>query len=229
MNRHNALSQNSPRLRVAIVEDEPLYRDLLHTSFEGSDDFAVVGTFGDAETATREIPRLAPDVVILDIELNGRMGGTFLGLALRRTLPTLGVVLLSHHRILSILTSIPPDQQAGWCYLLKETVQNVEALKRALRGAADGMVIVDPELANNAQASPDNELARLTPRQLQTLQLMAQGLTNQAIAEKLAVSVKSVENHSNQIYQALNIDPKDRSNQPRVQAVIKYLHLTKSF
>lgn len=215
------------KLQVSIVEDEPLFRELLTKALEDEGDVDIVATFEDAETAENRIPELAPDVVILDIELKGELSGIELGIELRRALPNLGIVLLSHHRVRNIYELIPSGQEGGWCYLLKDTVQNVDMLLRTLHGAADGMLVLDPELVSNARANPESELSRLSPRQLQTLQLMAKGYTNEAIARKLSVSVKSVENHANQLYRELGIDRSDRSVQPRVQAVVKYLMQTR--
>lgn len=220
------LSENR-KLKVVIVEDEPLFRELLRGALEHEGDVEIIAAFEDAETAGERVPELAPDVVILDIELKGEMSGIELGIELRRTLPNLGIVLLSHHRVRNIYGLIPPGQEGGWSYLLKDTVQNVDMLRRTLHGAADGMLVLDPELVLNARAEPESDLARLTPRQLQTLQLMAKGYTNEAIARHLSVSVKSVENHANQVYRELGIDRSDRSVQPRVQAVVKYIMQTR--
>lgn len=214
-------------LRVVIVEDEPLFRELLQVALGQSDEFHVVATYAHGEEAVPAIAELQPDVVILDIELGQRMNGISLGIELRRSLPDLGIVLLSNHRVRTLLELIPRGREAGWCYLLKDTVQDMDMLRRTLRGAAAGMFILDPEIVVNSEAKPESDLAGLTPRQLQTLQLMAKGYTNEGIAQLLSVSVKSVENHIIQVYRQLDLDRGDRTIQPRVQAVIKYIEQTR--
>lgn len=211
------------KLRLAIVEDEPLFRELLKSALERTGEFSVVGLFGDFETARQGALSLVPHVVLLDIDLGDNKNGVALGLELRRHLPQLGIVLLSNHRVPSALSAIPFGKEGGWCYLLKDTVQDLETLRRTLHGAAQGMVILDPEIVSAAQVKKESGLSQLTPRQYQILQLMAQGLTNQGIASELSVSVKSVENHINQLYRELGIDRNDRRIQPRVQSVIQYI------
>lgn len=92
-----------------------------------------------------------------------------------------------------------------------------------------GMIVLDPDMVAATTESPDEpDVARLTPRQLQTLQLIAEGLTNRAIAQKMGISVKAVENHINQFYLQLGVDRSDPDIHPRIRAVNLYFtqHLT---
>lgn len=214
------------KLKVVIVEDEPLFCELLQMALSGTGQFDVIDAYDEAEGALEPIIDAKPDVAIVDISLKGDMNGVFLGIELRRRLPDMGIVLLSNHRLTSILHTLPPHNLNGWGYLLKGTVQNVETLIRTMRMAAGGMLVLDPEIVATQKPKKYGTLANLTPRQYQTLQLMAQGYTNQGIAERLAVSVKSVENHTNQVYSELGIDRTDRRVQPRVQAVLQFLKQT---
>lgn len=215
------------KLKVVIVEDEPLFCELLQMALSGTGQFEVVGTYDEAETAVQPIVRARPDVAIVDVSLKGDMNGVLLGIELRRHLPDVGIVLLSNHRLTSILDTLPAENLNGWGYLLKGTVQNVETLVRTARMAAAGMLVLDPGIVAAKRPKEHEALANLTPRQFQTLQLMAQGYTNQGIAELLGVSIKSVENHTNQVYAELGIDRSDRRIQPRVQAVLKFLKQTR--
>src|SRR5213593_1276873 len=92
---------------AVIVEDEPLYRDLLHSVLSGRPDLEVVGVFGEAPAALDRAPGLRPDVALLDIDLGGAMDGIELGLRLREALPALGVVLLSNHVEPRFLSALP--------------------------------------------------------------------------------------------------------------------------
>lgn len=226
----NAATDSGPnydKLKVVIVEDEPLFCELLQMALSNTGRFEVVGTYDEAEQAIAPIVRARPDVAIVDISLKGDMNGVLLGVELRRRLTDVGIVLLSNHRLVSILDALPKDSLNGWGYLLKSTVQNVETLVRTVRMAAAGMLVLDPDIVAAQKPKEHEALANLTPRQYQTLQLMAQGYTNQGIAERLGVSVKSVENHTNQLYGELGIDRSDRRVQPRVQAVLKFLEQTR--
>jgi len=210
-------------IRVMLVEDEDLYRDLLRVVLSHQSRMDVIGSFADGESALREAEALAPQVAILDIELRGGMNGIQLGLALRRRLPGLGVVLLSNHGDPEFIASLPQEVIAGWSYLLKKSVSDVASLRRAIEGAVAGFVVLDPQLVIGLRPRRGSRHAGLTPRQREILALIAQGLTNSAIARELHLADKSVENQINAIYQQLGIDREDTSVQPRVKAVLIYL------
>jgi DNA-binding NarL/FixJ family response regulator len=112
---------------------------------------------------------------------------------------------------------------AGWSYLLKKSVSDVAALGRAVEGAAAQLVVLDPQLVAAMHPRPDGQLGRLTTRQKEILGFLAQGFTNAAIAERLVLAEKSVENQINLLYQQLGIDRQDNSLHPRVKATLLYL------
>lgn len=215
------------RLRTVIVEDEGLYLDLLATVLRLDPGLDVVGSFADAEAALRAVPALKPDVALLDIELGGAINGVQLGLLLREHLPALGIVLLSNVRAPRLLGSIPASQVSGWSYLLKRSVRDAGVLRRAIDGAAHGLVTLDPALVEGRQAREHGRVSALTERQRGILALVAEGLTNEAIAERLAISVKTVENQLVLTYQELGLDRERDPVHPRVKAVLLYLAETK--
>ena len=210
------MSKNT--LRIAIVEDENLFRDLLHIALERHAKLQVVGSFGNTDTALKDIPILEPDIVLLDIDLSGAMTGVELGIKLRESLPNLGVVLLSNHQDIEFVASLGSRTLAGWSYLLKKSVRNTDVLLRAIEGANDGMTVLDPQLVGRPISvySPINQL---TPRQLEVLALMAQGYSNAAVGLKLDVSIKTVENVINAVYQTLSISTQEKIH-PRVKAAL---------
>ena len=209
--------------RVALVEDEALFRDLLRVSLAQHDGLQVVGVFADPESALREIPTLHVDVAILDIDLASPMTGVELGVRLRRALPDLGIMLLSNHADPQLLSSLPSDVAGGWSYLLKRSVTNVDTLQRAIEGASMGLLLFDPELTRRTRPRRSGPLTELSPRQLEVLGLIAEGHSNAAIAEKLTLSERSIENHVSRIYTTLGVDATDRSAHARVVAVRRYL------
>ncbi|MGE5618827.1 MAG: response regulator [Sphingomonadaceae bacterium] len=208
------------KIRVVIVEDESLYRDLLSFALAQHPRLEVVGSFADGESAVSAVSRLRPDVAMLDIELGGAMNGIQLGLLLRQQLPDLGIVILSNHQDTQFLAAVPQASVAGWSYLLKKSVSDLQALGRAIEGAAAGFVVLDPRLVTGARRGGQSPLSHLTPRQQEILSLIAQGFTNSAIAERLSLAEKTVENQINLLYQQLGIDREDPSLQPRVKATL---------
>jgi DNA-binding NarL/FixJ family response regulator len=151
------------------------------------------------------------------------MDGIHLGLALRQHLPNLGIVLLSHHADLRFVAALHRRPITGWSYLLKQSVRDVAALRRAVEGAAEGDVVLDPRLVAGLQPRHGGPLERLTARQREVLALAAQGLTNAAIAEQLVLAEKSVENHLTDIYDVFGIDRREQGVHTRVRAVLLYL------
>ena len=213
-------------LRLALVEDEPLYRDLLRIALDQRPGLMVAAAYGDADSALGGIPDLKPDVAMLDIDLGGGgINGVQLGMKLRRTMPQLAIVLLSNHGDPEFVASLPEEVRAGWSYLLKKSVNDVDVLGRTVSGAAAGLTVLDPQLVAGMRGRPRKQglLSRLTPRQTEILELIAQGFSNASIAERLVLAEKSVENQINLLYQQLEIDRATSGVQPRVKAVLTYL------
>lgn len=210
-------------IRLVVVEDEPLFRDLLVSALEASGEFVVEAAFDSGEAAFDHVVEIAPDVAVLDINLAGSMNGVQLGVQLRRAVPTIGIMLLSSLADPTVLASLPPDVAGGWSYLLKGSASDVESVARAIRGAASGLMVIDPVLIAGVGRDQSGPITRLTARQVEVLQLIAEGYTNRAIAERMYVTEKSVENHLSRVYSALDIDASDKGMHPRVQAVLMYL------
>ncbi len=219
-------SRPSRRLRVVIVEDDDLYRDMLKISLDRHPLLDVVGAFASAEPALDAISELHPEVVVLDVDLGDGMDGVNLGLRLRQQLPRLAVVLLTNQLLPHVLSFLPPDVVAGWSYLHKKTVRDTEALARAIEGAAMQLVVLDEHAVVGREPRPDGLIDHLSPRQRQVLELIVQGYNNAAIAEKLVIAPKSVEHHINQLYRELGIQVAGTTVHPRVQAVLLYLRET---
>jgi len=211
-------------IRVAVVEDEPLFRGLLEQHLGRHPRLEVVGAYASGADALDGLSSSAADVVTMDIELPGRLDGIQTALALRGQAPKVGIVILSNHADPRFLGALPREVVSGWSYLLKKSVSNLETLERAVEGAADGTVSLDPAIVAAMRPRPDGALARLTPRQHEILSLVAQGLSNAAIGEQLVLAEKSVENQLTSIYGELGIDRRaSAAVHPRVSAVLAYL------
>ncbi|MBO8142700.1 MAG: response regulator transcription factor [Firmicutes bacterium] len=209
--------------KVIIVEDQHLYRDLLRKALFEEEYVHIVGAFGDGESALAQAPMLSPDVAVIDIYLGSGMNGIALATRIRSLLPRIGIVLLSNHACLSGLEAIVSGSPAPVSYLLKDAVTNRDALLNAIIATADGFVVLDAKLLRLGRAQEDERIGSLTPRQREILDLVAKGYTNAAIAGRLLLTEKSVENQLHLIYQRLGLDRGDSSVHRRVQVVLKYV------
>ncbi len=210
-------------LRVIVVEDEPLMRDLLVVSLQHIPSLDIVGAYGDGPSAFAQIAVDNPDVALLDINLGSGWSGIETGLQLRKNKPALGIVLLSNYARPDLLSELPRTSLPGWSYLLKKSVRDLATLTRAIEGSASNLVVLDPELVRLGQNRRHNPLNDLTPRQTQILALVAQGYTNSAIAKTLFLSEKSVENYLTTIYSTLHIESSSPDQHARVKATLCFL------
>ena len=209
-------------VRVLIVEDEGLFRDMLKIYLGSIPNLEVVEAVSDGEAAIEAADRLQPDVVLLDIELGSQPNGIAAGRAIKQQNGNIGIIVLSAHKERKYLSLVAREEYSGWSYLLKQSVSDASALVRAIEGTASGLVVMDPCVVNSMKPRSGSITSRLTPRQQEVLAMMAQGYNNAAIAEKLVLGTKSVENYINAIYQELSLNHDD-SLHPRVQAVLSYI------
>lgn len=211
-------------LRVAVVEDQPLYRAMLTRTFEAHDDIRVVASVGSVTEALSALPPGAAHVVVLDIDLPDG-NGISLGVQLRRRQPDVGILLLSAHDAMELLLDLPPDVSHGWCYLSKTSSTSEDLLIDTTRAASRGRTVLDPMLLSRITPRRGTALEGLTDRQFEVLRLLAQGLSNAGIADRLHIAEKSVQNHVNAIYATLGIDA-DRDHNARVRATLRLLEET---
>ena len=210
---------NRPAIRVAIVEDNPLMLNLLESALNRDDDLTVEFTAMTVADARAKFEAHPVDVAVLDIDLPDG-NGVGLGVALSREVPRPGVVLLSSNDMLELFLGLPDDVRENWCYLSKSSTTDIAALTRTIHATARGRSIIDPVLVDRSRPRPGSRVSQLTPRQFEVLRAVARGLSNQAIADELSVSLNSVVNHLTAIYSAL--DMPDEAN-PRVRAVLTFL------
>ena len=209
-------------VKLLIVEDEGLFRDMLKITLSAIPNMEVVGAVSDGSAAVQSAGELAPDVILMDIELGSEPNGIDAGRAIREEHPDIGIIILSAHKEREYVNLIASEEFFGWSYVLKQTVTDAEALVRAIEGAASGLVVMDPGVVNSMKPRKGSLTAGLTPRQQEVLAMMAQGYNNAAIAERLVLGTKSVENYINAIYQELALGHNGPLH-PRVQAVLSYV------
>ncbi len=213
-------------MRIVIADDSGLLRaGLSNLLTEAGHD--VVGIAPDGEQLTSLVSELSPDVAIIDIRMppSFTYEGARVAVELRTLNPTLGILLLSQSLESRYVTDMVRDQPERFGYLLKDRVVDVDVLLDALETITTGGTVLDPEVVSHLLGGRGvaDRLARLTDREHEVLDLMAQGLSNLALAERLHVEVKTVETHVARIMTKLDLPPSPDENR-RVRAVLAWLH-----
>ena len=212
-------------MRVVIADDELLIREGL-SRLLSEIGFEVVAIAATADDALRQVRTHEPDVLVTDIRMPPRLSDEGLRLAetLQVTNPQIGVVVLSQHLESGYAVRLLRGRRRGIGYLLKSRIGDLAVLGEAVRRVGSGGTAIDPrvvELLVNRKRSGD-PLGELTARERDTLALMAEGHSNQGIAERLVLSMKTVESHVRQIFIKLDLPPA-RDDSRRVLAVLTYL------
>lgn len=215
------------KIRLLVVDDEALFRELMCRTLSAEPGLEVVAVAGDGETAVRHAKQEKPDVVIMDVELPGKIDGIEAALQIKKERPQTGIVILSAHSERRYVTSLPLDDIRGWAYLLKQTAPDLATVVRAVEGSKAGMVVLDPSLVSSLRPRQGSAVARLNPRHQEVLELLAQGYSNAAIAQLLKLSRKSVETYINAIYQELHLSH-EQDIHARVKATLLYLESSRS-
>ncbi len=215
-------------LRVLIAEDAYLSREGTRRLLEDRDEVEVVGAAGDRDTVLAEARRLEPDVVLMDVKMPPGYGteGIEAAHAIKAERPETGIVMLTQHDDEEYVWALLEEGVAGYGYLHKIRVGDVEQLVRAIREVAAGGSVLDPRIVETLLArrsrKPGSRLAELTPAERDVLRLMAEGKSNQAIADGLHVSVGTVEKRSAVVFAKLGLHQEPELNR-RVAAVLIYL------
>ena len=212
-------------MRVVIAEDSLLLRRGAIRLLEDAG-FEVVGEAGDADELLRLVRAERPDVAVVDI----RMPPTHVdeGLQAARTiraeLPGMGVLMLSQYVEERYVTALLEHGAAGVGYLLKDRVAEIERFTDAIRQVAEGGSVLDPEVVTHmlGRRGDGGPLERLTEREGEVLQLMAEGKTNRAISQQLYMSERAVERHVTGIFTKLELPVTDQDHR-RVLAVLAYV------
>jgi DNA-binding NarL/FixJ family response regulator len=212
-------------VRVVVAEDVMITRQgLVRLLREAGVD--VVAEAEDADALLRKVNATRPDAAIVDIRMppTHTDEGLLAAKAIRSQHPDVAVLILSSYIEPRYAMELLQEHPERVGYLLKERVFDVAVLVDALRRLGEGESVVDPTivsrlLGRRRQASP---LAELTAREREVLELLAEGLSNRAIAERLVVTERTVEGHVKQIFQKLDLAASPDSHR-RVLAVLAYL------
>ncbi len=214
-------------MRVVIAEDQFLLREGL-TRLLGAHGVEVVAAVEDGPGILDAHSAHRPDLMLLDIRLppGHRDEGLQAALRIRHADPGQPIVLLSQYvERLYVDELMENNDGGGLGYLLKDRVFDVAGFVDTLRAVASGATVMDPEVVDQMLAAQrhENKLARLSPRELETLTLMAKGESNEAIALAMVVTPKAVAKNINQIFTKLELSSDLAQSSRRVRAVLAYL------
>ena len=211
-------------LRVVLADDSRLFRAALAELLQ-SNGCDVLAQVGDAEGLRAAVAQTRPDIAVVDIRMppTQQLEGLRAAVDIRRDYPEVGVLLLSHHVAATHLADLVGNVARGVGYLLKDRATGADFVD-AIRRVAAGGCVFDPEVVTAMLNGPRqrDRLAALTPREREVLDLMAQGLSNSAIAGRLRLTAKTVETHVRSIFQRLDL-PAELEHHRRVLAVLAYL------
>jgi len=211
--------------RVVVAEDSVLLREGIARLLEDAG-FEVVGQAGDAEELMLKVRSYRPDVAIVDIRMPPTHTDEGLRAAreIRDKHPKTGVLVLSQYLEFAYALELLSESAEGVGYLLKDRVADIEGFVGAVRRVAEGGSALDPAVVSQlvGRQRRDDPVAVLTSREREVLELMAEGRSNAAVAERLVVTERAVEKHVTSIFSKLRL-PASPDDHRRVLAVLAYL------
>jgi DNA-binding NarL/FixJ family response regulator len=212
-------------IRIVVGEDQPIVREGIVRILEAAG-FEVVGTAADAEDLVRKAGAHKPDVVVTDIQMppTSTDDGLQAAKKIRSAQPGVGVLVLSQYLEDHYALDLLSGGAEGVGYLLKDRVGDLVVLTDAVRRVAGGGSALDPQVVQRMVDRPRTEspIDELTPREREVLALMAEGRSNQGIADELIVTVAAVERHVTSIFGKLDLHQAPEDHR-RVLAVLQYL------
>ncbi|HEU5213433.1 MAG TPA: response regulator [Gaiellaceae bacterium] len=211
--------------RVVLAEDSVLLREGIARLLADAG-FDVVGQSSNADDLLLKVRSYSPDVVITDIRMPPTQTDEGLRAAqqIRTDHPGVGVLVLSQYVEPGYAMELLADSAEGVGYLLKDRVADVEEFVAAVRRVAEGGSALDPALVTQlvGRRRREDPLDALTPREREVLELMAEGRSNQGIAQRLVVTERAVEKHVTSIFTKLRLPPATEDHR-RVLAVLAFL------
>lgn len=198
------------RITVFLADDHMIVREGLRKLLEAESDIEVVGEAATGRDVVERVQKLCPDVIVMDIAMP-QMNGLEATRKIRQAIPDAKVLILSAHSDDAYVESVTASGAVG--YLIKQA--SAHLLSVAIREVHKGSTFFSPEIAKRISKRRQHALNRkgqlkssatcLSSRELEVLQLIAEGEANKQMAEKLGISVKTVEKHRNHLMQKLDI------------------------
>ena len=218
-------SQKAAKLRVALADDSVLLREGIARLLAEAG-FEVVGQSDTADDLLLKVRSYAPDVAVVDIRMPPTQTDEGLRAAqeIRSNHPEVGVLVLSQHVEAAYAMELLAESAEGVGYLLKDRVSDIDEFAAAVRRVAEGGSALDPTLVTQlvGRRRQHDPVEDLTPREREVLELMAEGRSNQAIAERLFITPRAVEKHITSMFGKLGLPPAPEDHR-RVLAVLAFM------
>ena len=210
-------------LRAVVADDSVLLRDGVVRLLQDAG-IEVVAAVGDGDALVASVVAARPDIALVDVRMppTHTDEGIRAAIEIRRLHPEVAVLVLSQYVEERYASDLLSGDTAGVGYLLKDRVVDVDDFVATVRRVAAGGSAVDAEVVRQLIGRTSRELDRLTPRELDVLELMAEGLSNSGIAERLVVSLGAVEKHISNVFTKLGLEHETSAHR-RVLAVLTYL------
>ena len=212
-------------MRVVIAEDSAVLREGL-AGLLAERGFEVMAAVADADALRAVVAEDVPDVAVVDVRMppTHTDEGLRAAIELRQRFPALAVLVFSQYIETRYAAELLADRSDGVGYLLKDRVAHVSQFVDAVERVAGGGTALDPEVVTQLMGASrrTDGLGALTPREREVLGLMAEGRSNNAIAEALVVTPRAVEKHVGNIFTKLDLH-ESGSDHRRVLAVLRYL------
>jgi DNA-binding NarL/FixJ family response regulator len=212
-------------MRVVIADDSVLLREGLVALLREAG-LEVVGQASNADELMLKVRSYRPDVAIVDIRMPPTHTDEGLRAAaeIRSRYPEVGVLILSQHVEVGMAMRLLAENAQGLGYLLKDRVTDIDDFTSALRRIAAGGSALDPIVVSQllVRGREGDPLGRITPREREVLELVAEGRSNKAIAERLVISLRAVQKHVTSVFTKLDLPATDDDHR-RILAVLAYL------
>lgn len=212
-------------LGVVLADDAVLLREGVRSLLE-DEGIEVLASVGDGEQLLVEVERLRPRLAIVDVRMppTHTNEGLLAALRIKREHPDVGVLMLSQHVAREYASELLSTDAPGIGYLLKDRITEIDGFLDAVHRVADGGTVIDPAVVRSLLRAPEQQRAvsRLTTREVEVLEAMAEGLSNRGIAERLFLSLSTVEKAISAIFDKLELTGDEQTSR-RVQAVLRYL------
>ena len=214
-------------LRVVVADDNVFIRNGIAAMIDAIDDVELVAECADLPDLRAAVADHRPDLVVTDIQMPPTYTdeGIVAAVEDRAQRGEVGVLVLSQYVEPDYVMNLFEHGSDGLGYLLKERVADLDEFERAIRSVASGESAVDPKVVEvlvSSRSQRPSEIDLLTPRETEVLSLIAEGLNNAAIADRLVLGDKAVAKHINGIFSKLGLSEEDEVHR-RVKAVLVWL------
>ncbi|WP_265443448.1 response regulator [Flexivirga meconopsidis] len=211
-------------MRIVLADDSTLLREGVQLILSDAGHQVVAGV-GDGEALVEAALRERPELVITDVRMppTGTDEGLRAAVRIRESWPTAPILVLSQYVVEAYADELLAAGTGGIGYLLKDRVGEIDEFLSAVDSVAAGGTVLDPQVVAQLMTRRRDPLEALTPREREVLELMAQGLSNASIAQRLVVTGGAVEKHTQRIFAKLQLSPDDTTGHRRVLAVLAYL------